>query len=200
MRKAINLIGAQYGRLTVEADSGCRTSKGSVIWRCICACGTQHNVAATNLKAGSVKSCGCLHRELSSERRKARKQPKPFCIIPECTSPAEEFGRTLCAKHAQRKRRYGDPNYITPESIRSINARNAQLKRVDSVKQTTYRKLLGKHEHRVIGELLAGRRLERWEHVHHKDENKHNNDPSNLEIMTASEHLRHHAAKKKAGK
>ena len=55
----------------------------------------------------------------------------------------------------------------------------------------------GKHKgrllHVVIMEALKGRKLNPNEVVHHKDENKLNNDPNNLELMTRSEHARHHA-------
>lgn len=48
-------------------------------------------------------------------------------------------------------------------------------------------------EHRVVMEKLIGRRLRNDEIVHHRDGNKGNNDPANLELMTQSEHARHHA-------
>lgn len=98
--------------------------------------------------------------------------------------------------HAMRMRRYGDPLYLTPEEVRATNSRVAHLAIVTSVKPSTYRKLHGRHEHRVIGEKIAGRKLSSKEHVHHKDEDKHNNDPLNLEVMTAKEHLSHHARKR----
>jgi len=47
-------------------------------------------------------------------------------------------------------------------------------------------------EHRFIMEQAIGRRLEPWEHVHHKDENKRNNVLENLEIKTNAEHTRGH--------
>jgi len=47
-------------------------------------------------------------------------------------------------------------------------------------------------EHILIMEDLIGRRLVKWEVVHHKDWNKLNNLPSNLEMMTASEHNKLH--------
>jgi hypothetical protein len=56
-----------------------------------------------------------------------------------------------------------------------------------------YRKLEGKHEHRKVMEEIVGRPLTFNEVVHHKDGNHLNNDPSNLEVMTRSEHTRHHA-------
>ena len=55
-----------------------------------------------------------------------------------------------------------------------------------------YVKSMGRHEHRAIAEELMGRPLERGEIVHHKDKNKHNNAPSNLEVMRRPEHMRVH--------
>jgi len=48
-------------------------------------------------------------------------------------------------------------------------------------------------EHVVIMEESIGRRLFSNECVHHKDGNRSNNDISNLELMTRSEHARLHA-------
>lgn len=49
-------------------------------------------------------------------------------------------------------------------------------------------------EHRVIMENHIGRLLSPSDEVvHHKDENKKNNNLSNLEIWSRSEHSKHHA-------
>ncbi len=49
-------------------------------------------------------------------------------------------------------------------------------------------------EHRVIAEKIIGRRLKRGEVVHHRDENKVNNAPSNLMVYASNAaHLRGHA-------
>lgn len=58
----------------------------------------------------------------------------------------------------------------------------------------------GRAVHQVIAEWKAGRTLKKGEHVHHKDGNKLNNHPDNLEVMKASEHTRHHAIRNGLGR
>jgi hypothetical protein len=114
------------------------------------------------------------------------------CSVPGCAKPIDSLG--YCAMHAQRVRRYGDPNYVTPEETRRANNREAQLARFepDQIKPTTYRKRNGRHEHRVVAEEMLGRPLNPGEIVHHIDGDRHNNDPANLRVMTQSEHMREH--------
>ena len=50
----------------------------------------------------------------------------------------------------------------------------------------------GRRVHVVAMEQIIGRRLFANEVVHHKDENKLNNEISNLQLMTRSEHAAHH--------
>ena len=60
----------------------------------------------------------------------------------------------------------------------------------------TYSKTYGVHTHRIVAEKTLGRPLEKGEIVHHIDGNKRNNDPSNLMVMTQSEHCRLHFRKR----
>ena len=111
------------------------------------------------------------------------------CPINGCESFVEWNG--MCGKHAQRVLRYGDPNHITSEDKRRISNRIAQPT-FGKLKKTTYKKFLGRHEHRVEAEKKIGRNLKSGEIVHHIDGNKHNNSHDNLEILTQSEHLKLH--------
>jgi len=46
--------------------------------------------------------------------------------------------------------------------------------------------------HREVLEKKIGRKLEPWEISHHKDDNKRNNNPDNLEVSTNTKHGKHH--------
>lgn len=50
--------------------------------------------------------------------------------------------------------------------------------------------------HRVVMENHLGRLLHSFEIVHHKDDNKHNNDLSNLEVLSRSAHASLHGKSK----
>lgn len=49
------------------------------------------------------------------------------------------------------------------------------------------------YQHRFVMEAHLGRKLETWEHVHHKDGNRTNNQIQNLELISASQHAREHS-------
>ena len=50
--------------------------------------------------------------------------------------------------------------------------------------------------HRIVTELNLGRFLEPWEIVHHKNEDKTDYRLENLQILSVSEHARHHQTKR----
>ena len=195
-----NLTDLRAGRLTVLGDSRIRARSGDIIWVCMCDCGNLHLAVKHNLTSGSVQSCGCLARELSSLLRRNAARPPKICRHEGCRQTIEKGGHGYCGMHAQRLRRWGDPDYITPEDVRRVNNRDAQIKRFSTVKPSTYRKLHGRHEHRVVAQIMIGRPLQSDEHVHHLDENKHNNTPENLVVMPAREHLALHARQRRNGK
>lgn len=58
-----------------------------------------------------------------------------------------------------------------------------------------YIKFNQRHEHRTVMEKKLGRPLKKGEIVHHIDENKHNNHPDNLQLMTQAAHCSYHFKK-----
>jgi hypothetical protein len=59
MTAAGNLVGKRFGRLLVKARAG-STSAGAALWHCLCDCGHRHIARGGDLRAGKIKSCGCL--------------------------------------------------------------------------------------------------------------------------------------------
>lgn len=194
MSKKIDLTGKRFSRLVVIKDSGERTSKGEVVWFCKCDCGKETIIRGTYLTRGVNRSCGCFRDEESSRRRKESQRPPKICIHPDCSLTTEKGAWGYCSKHYTRLRNHGDANYVTPKEVAIMKLRLSMLSR-NTGKEKGYKKFYGKHEHRFLGEEIAGRKLLKIEHVHHVDENKKNNKKSNLKIMTAQEHARHHNKK-----
>lgn len=65
--KFIDITGQRFGRLIAVKYLG--NSK----WKCQCDCGIEHIATGSNLRNGSIKSCGCLNIEKILERNKIKK-------------------------------------------------------------------------------------------------------------------------------
>lgn len=65
-------IGRRFGRLVVEGVSRERRGKRDmIIAHCRCNCGREKDVFWQALADGRIKSCGCLNRELTTERNRS---------------------------------------------------------------------------------------------------------------------------------
>jgi len=81
-----------------------------------------------------------------------------------------------------------NPTRMTPET--RLKLRTAHL---NTGSGESYEKFMGRHTHRRVAELMLGRPLKPGEVVHHKDGNKRNNRPSNLEVFPSqAEHAKWH--------
>lgn len=119
--------------------------------------------------------------------------------------------RKNCSIYCLRKYQKANPKIFTAEERKNrskillkiwdtgIRTRTGWMNEKNGYKGITihYKK---KYEHRRIMESILGRELTFNENVHHKDGNKLNNDPNNLELMSRSEHSRLHNLKRYAHK
>jgi len=87
--------------------------------------------------------------------------------------------------HDQRRRKHGDPNVtiIGPKGMGCIDTKGYRVFKIGNKKIK---------EHRKVMETLLGRPLKPSEHVHHKNGDRLDNRPENLELMSLSEHTKHH--------
>lgn len=64
-----DLTGLRFGRLLVikrAEDYISKDGKGKVRWYCVCDCGDTKTVWSLSLVSGNTKSCGCIHKEVTT--------------------------------------------------------------------------------------------------------------------------------------
>lgn len=112
-------------------------------------------------------------------------------FMPTRKAPNQKFCGHSCAAKA----------HAFGESGKQIARQHAKAngdKRRGTGNGKSYIKLNGRHMHRVVAEKKLGRALAPGEIAHHADENKRNNDPSNIDVLASqAEHARLHSTGKK---
>jgi hypothetical protein len=73
--KLLDLVGQRFGRLVVLERLANRRNS-SVDWKCLCDCGKVHTAITKYLRAGHVRSCGCLQLETVSTQGGGHRQPE----------------------------------------------------------------------------------------------------------------------------
>lgn len=97
--------GKRFGRLT--AIEYVILQDGTGRWRCSCDCGGESLSMGTNLRKGSVTSCGCILREKTAARIEKESAPrKPFQPPPPIDEVGNRHGRLLVIEQAPSGR-YG---------------------------------------------------------------------------------------------
>jgi hypothetical protein len=74
-----DLAGQVFGRLTVLEKCAKTGRKGERIhWVCRCGCGTYTKVAGADLRAGRVRSCGCLQQDKAAAVGRSNRGVNPY--------------------------------------------------------------------------------------------------------------------------
>ena len=95
-RFSVDLVGQVFDRWTVVSRSSERYSNGSYYWNVKCQCGALGKVHTQGLTLGRSKSCGCLAKELTSNRMTKHGSSRPG-----------SKGHQAYARIKHEKRKYG---------------------------------------------------------------------------------------------
>lgn len=107
-QRASQLEGQQFGQLLALTPTDKRNHTKSIMWLCKClACGEETTVSSTKLKAGEIKSCGCMEhvREVT-------------------TDPGETGCNTLYNDYRQGAKRRGLPFEISLPTFKQLTKGN----------------------------------------------------------------------------
>lgn len=103
-RPLIDISGRRYGRLVVVSRG--RKGQGRSYWLCRCDCGAEKEIAASTLKNGNTKSCGCLNKEVASSQNQIRKMTHGLSGTPIYTV-WQSMIRRCCDAKVKMYPRYG---------------------------------------------------------------------------------------------
>lgn len=170
--KLIDLAGRRFGRLAVLHRGPARRDAA---WVCVCDCGTEKVVRGQHLKRGLIESCGCLHRERTSE---ARSGPPPEPI-------AGEEWRDVPGAPGYRVSNMGRVTGLAGGLLRGWLDKNGYpMVGIVRPGQT------GRSEwvHQLVAAAFIGPRPEGCE-IDHIDRDRTNARPQNLRYVTHAENV-----------
>jgi hypothetical protein len=98
MSKFIDLIGKQFGKLTVVRREE-NKQKGVSQWFCTCSCGGTKVVAGGNLRSSSIKTCGCFDKERIRKKVLENGDVLYRCCTCKVFKEAKEYGNVSSSKY-----------------------------------------------------------------------------------------------------
>lgn len=162
-----SLIGNRYGRLVVKSraeDHIQPSGKRKIMWHCECDCGGEKDIWSAHLKNGSIQSCGCLKKELTSKR-----------LLKDLTG--ERFGRLLVlkrvddyvSKNGKKRSKWlcrcdcGNEKEIVGESLTSGSTKSCGCYYNENVKKQAEDKFVDL-TNQIFGKLTVVKRVENNKH------------------------------------
>ena len=102
MPKALDITNQRFGRLVAIKKASSKS--GKTYWLCKCDCGNITEVQTAHLRNGSIKSCGCLHKNPNQSNILLTK------ICPICNNEftTQYYNRIYCYECSPSQKDYGN--------------------------------------------------------------------------------------------
>jgi hypothetical protein len=145
----------------------------------------------------SVFYCDWCGKAILRYKSQVKGKKKIFC----CRSCMNQFASKESNPKEYQYRDFSKNSKRISEMNRRLNPvrmtletrKKLRMARLGTGEGKSYEKTFGRHTHRAVAEQKIGRKLRPGEIVHHKDGNKRNNSPDNLEIFRSQkEHAAYH--------
>lgn len=169
-----------------------------VTWQCII-CGKEKTTAPSRVGKFCGNKCVAIH---NSQRLDTHTYSDcEVCGITFKTKPSHLNKRRTCSKKCSGYLKVAEMKDCGSWNANNSYDKNHNWKSGRRVREDGYvyvRLEDGSEmlEHRYVMEQYLGRKLLPEEHVHHRDENKENNESWNLELTDKSSHSSYHAKKR----
>lgn len=150
-------------------------------------CGTQIYVKVWQAKSGQGRFCSkdCFN---VWQARNSVERPCEWCGKSMTLSPSAAKDRRFCswACQAEGRRTKALDRVHNGKRVYQTSEGYIYVWQPDDPRTESYGGWYP--EHRLVVETQIGRKLNSDEHIHHKDGRTDNNDPANLQVVTAAEH------------